>query len=75
VLGDGVARDDLEAYKWFDLAAAAGVGDDRDEAVLARQALAERLTPSQVQTAKVAARQWLSTAPPSGGLALRRDDP
>jgi uncharacterized protein len=64
VLGDGVVRDEVEAYKWFDLAAAAGVGDDRDEAVLARQALAERLTPLQVQTANVAARQWLSTAPP-----------
>jgi uncharacterized protein len=64
VQGDGVVRDEVEAYKWFDLAAAAGVGDDRDKAVLARQAVAERLTPLQVQTAKVAARQWLSTAPP-----------
>jgi TPR repeat protein len=84
VLGDGVVRDEVEAYKWFDLAAAAGVGDDRDKAVLARQAVAERLTPLQVQIAKVEARHWLSTAPPPerslstphqgqppGGLALR----
>jgi TPR repeat protein len=81
VLGDGVVRDEVEAYKWFDLAAAAGVGDDRDKAVLARQAVAERLTPLQVQTAKVEARQWLSTAQPQqspraprqppGGLARR----
>jgi uncharacterized protein len=82
VLGDGVVRDEVEAYKWFDLAAAAGVGDDRDKAVLARQAVAERLTPLQVQTAKVEARQWLLTArapeqsprtprQPPGGLARR----
>jgi TPR repeat protein len=62
VLGHGVVRDEVAAYQWFDLAAAAGVGDDRDKAVLARQALAERLTPLQVQTAKVEARQWLLTA-------------
>jgi uncharacterized protein len=64
LLGHGVERDEVAAYKWFDLAAAAGVGDDRDKAVLARQALAERLTPMQVQTAIVEARQWLLTAQP-----------
>jgi uncharacterized protein len=62
LLGDGVVRDEVAAYQWFDLAAAAGVGDDRDKALLARQALAERLTPLQVQTAKFEARQWLLTA-------------
>jgi TPR repeat protein len=84
ILGHGVVRDEVAAYKWFDLAAAAEVGDDRDKAVLARQAVAERLTPLQVQTAKVEARQWLMTAQrpgqsprtphpgqPPGGLASR----
>jgi uncharacterized protein len=84
LLGHGVMRDEVEAHKWFDLAAAAGIGDERDRAVLARQALAERLTPMQVQTAIVEARQWLlTTRPPEqsprpphpgqppGGLALR----
>jgi TPR repeat protein len=64
ILGHGVVRDEVEAYKWFDLAAAAGVGDDRDKAVLARQAVAERLTPLQVESAKVEARQWLLAAQP-----------
>src|SRR3954464_237089 len=39
-LGQGVAQDEIEALKWFALAAA-GIGEDRDRALRARSRLAE----------------------------------
>jgi len=59
-LGQGVERDETEAYKWFDLAADAGIGELRSEAVRARQAIGEGLMPLQVSRAKIGARDWLS---------------
>src|SRR5262249_34570533 len=58
-LGQGVVQDEVEAYKWFDLAANAGPGEVRSKAVRARQALGEHLMPLQVHEAKVAAQEWL----------------
>jgi uncharacterized protein len=61
LLGQGVIADEIEAYKWFDLAAAAGLGELRNKAVNLRQAIGERLTPMQVSRAKTAAQDWLRT--------------
>ena len=61
LLGQGVAPDEIEAYRWFDLAAAAGLGDLRSKAVTLRQAIGERLTPMQVGRARTAAQDWLRT--------------
>jgi len=58
-LGQGVVKDEIEAYKWFDLAGDAGVGRERDNAKRARIVLSERLTPLHVWTAKVGAEDWL----------------
>ena len=44
VQGQGVERDYMEAVKWFDLAAAQGIED----ATVAREAVAEFLTPEQL---------------------------
>jgi uncharacterized protein len=85
-LGQGVVQDEVEAYKWFDLAANAGPGDVRSKAVRARQAIGERLMPLQVQEAKVATQDWLrahrpaTPAPempqrPASGTALLRHEP
>ena len=60
-LGQGVERDDIEAYKWFDLAADAGIGEVRNRAVRARQATSERLMPLQVSQARIRAQDWLRT--------------
>jgi uncharacterized protein len=58
-LGQGVEQDDVEAYKWLDLAADMGIGDVRSKAVGARQAIGERLMPLQVWQAKTGAHEWL----------------
>jgi hypothetical protein len=61
LLGQGVIADEIEAYKWFDLAAAAGLGELRDNATDLQRAIGERLTPMQVSRAKTAAQDWLRT--------------
>jgi TPR repeat protein len=58
-LGQGVERDDVEAYKWLDLAADTGIGDVHDKAARARQTIGERLMPLQVKHAKADAQEWL----------------
>ena len=60
-LGQGVARDEIEAFKWFELAAKEGIGSLRDSAAIARINLAARLTPVQVQMASVRAQTWIKT--------------
>ena len=59
--GSGVPQDDVEAYKWFDLAASAGLGTERDEAMQALITLRERMTPLQVERATASAEVWLRT--------------
>ena len=56
--GRGVTQDEIQAYKWFTLAQAAA-GEERDSALGALTALAERLTPVQVGMAVTAANNWL----------------
>jgi len=58
-LGQGVARDEIEAFKWFELAAKEGIGGLRDSAAIARINLAARLTPVQVQMASLRAQSWI----------------
>jgi len=58
-LGRDVSKDDIEAYKWFDLAASAALGSERDSANRALLELRERMTPVQVERAKRSADMWL----------------
>jgi TPR repeat protein len=77
-LGQGVEQDEIEAYKWFDLAADAGIGEIRSRAVRARQAIGEGLMPLQVSKAKIGAREWLrvhGSASASLETLLRRNRP
>jgi TPR repeat protein len=55
---DGTPPNEVEAFKWFDLAAGFAADHVHDNAVRARMALAERLTPLQIWAAKVEAQRW-----------------
>jgi TPR repeat protein len=57
-LGRGVVQDEIEAFKWLDLAADTGVGEERDKALRARTQLAERLTPVEVSWAEGRVEDW-----------------
>jgi TPR repeat protein len=57
-LGQGVAQDEIEAFKWLELAADTGVGEDRDKALRARSRLAKRLTPVEVSWAASRVEDW-----------------
>jgi uncharacterized protein len=71
-LGHGVAPDEIEAFKWFELAADIGVGHDRDKALRARTGLAERLTPLEVAWAVARVQDWSRAHLPVSVLALAR---
>jgi len=53
----GVAIDLIEAHKWFNLAAVAGLHAAQD----ARADIAEDMTAREIATAQAAARAWLAT--------------
>jgi uncharacterized protein len=53
--GRGVPRDDVQAYMWFELSAAAL---DDQSAVSNRDAAARRMTPEQIAEAQKLARTW-----------------
>ena len=69
--GSGVRQDDIEAYKWFDLAASAGPGPERDAATRALMTLRERMTPMQVAWADLLGRVLV---PHTNRGGVRRDD-
>jgi uncharacterized protein len=59
-MGQGVTRDLIQAYMWFDLAAAKG---DRLKAEL-RDDFAKALTQEQIAEAQKLSREWKPTAQP-----------
>ena len=52
--GQGVPRDYVQAYMWFDLSAAQGM----PSAIRNRQVAAEKMTPVQIAEAQKLAREW-----------------
>jgi TPR repeat protein len=60
-LGQGVPKDFVRVHMWFNLAAAQG---DKG-AVLARDAIAQGMTPAQIAEAQKLAREWKPTKQPS----------
>ncbi len=57
--GKGVPQDYVQAYMWFNLAASKyPPGEDRDQAVKNRDAVAEKMTPAQISEAQKLAREW-----------------
>jgi hypothetical protein len=57
--GAGVPQDFVEAYKWYNLAAARFVHPQGvDRAVQARDAVAGQMTPEQIAEAQRLTREW-----------------
>jgi TPR repeat protein len=58
--GLGVPQDYAQAHMWFNLAAShASNASDRDMAAQSRDALAAKMTPSQIAEAQRMAREWV----------------
>ena len=56
--GRGAPQDDETAHVWLNLAASRSTGEQRDEYVEARDAVAERMTREQLAEAQRRAREW-----------------
>ena len=56
--GDGVPKDDVQAYMWFNLAAARFTEPEREVAAAARDEVADVMTADQVAEAQRLAREW-----------------
>ena len=56
--GQGVPQDHETAHVWLNLAASRSTGEQRDEYVEARDAVAERMTREQLAEAQRRAREW-----------------
>ncbi len=61
--GRGVPQDDETAHMWLNLAASRSTGEQREAAVKARDAVAERLTPEDRSQAQRRAREWAAAHP------------
>ena len=57
-LGQGVPRDNVQAYMWFDLSARYLEGVERDRMVQIRDVIASDMTPAQLGEAQRLAREW-----------------
>ncbi len=57
-LGQGVPRDNIQAYMWFDLSARYSEGVERDHMGHNRDVIASYLTPAQLAEAQKLAREW-----------------
>jgi hypothetical protein len=57
-LGQGVPRDNVQAYMWFDLSARYLEGVERDRMVQIRDVIASKMTPAQVAEAERLAWDW-----------------
>jgi uncharacterized protein len=61
--GIGVAQSEVEAYKWYDLAASlAKYADVKDDVIRRRDELARAMAPSQIDEAKKLSAEWKTRA-------------
>ena len=60
--GRGVPQDDETAHVWFNIAASRSTGEQRNQYVEARDAIAERTTRNQLATAQRRAREWIEAS-------------
>ena len=61
--GRSVPQDDVEAYKWLNLATTYAVGSIREELAKTRDTVAERLTPEQRTEGQRRSREWFAAHP------------
>jgi len=60
--GEGVPKDDVLAYMWYNLAAAQG----KQLAARLKDSIEERMTREQIDEAQRLSREWLEAHPPGG---------
>ena len=58
-MGQGVGRDQAEAYFWLGVAAESWSGEQHEQAAKARDALGVRLTPEQLAAAQLRVKKWM----------------
>jgi len=56
--GQGVPQDYVQAHMWMDLAASGFTVDDQNKYSSARDAVAAKMTPQQIDEAQRLAREW-----------------
>ena len=56
--GGGIPQDNMEAHKWYDLAASRATGDRQKEYAEARDALAQQMASAQIAEAQQRAANW-----------------
>jgi TPR repeat protein len=62
--GRGVLQDNETAHMWFNLAASRDTGSTRDDAVINRDSVAERMSRDQIADAQRRALEWHDAHPP-----------
>ena len=65
--GQGVPKDAVSAYMWFNLAAAQLTGEDQKTVATWRESLALEMTQQQIAEAQKLAREWLAAFEKRGG--------
>jgi TPR repeat protein len=61
--GRGVPQDNVQAHMWYNLVAARNTGWRREQAVEARDLIADELTPDDLNEAQRLAREWDAAHP------------
>ena len=61
--GKGVPKDDVEAFKWLNLAATYAPASEQKQYAEARDAVSKRLTPQQRAEGQRRSREWFAAHP------------
>jgi TPR repeat protein len=61
-MGQGVPHNDVEAYYWFDLAAAVK-GPDQEKYAANRQSMGARITADELEVVQERVAQWIAAHP------------
>jgi TPR repeat protein len=69
--GTGLPKDEVQAYKWFFIAAARGDAEHKSKANVALKGMQNRLTTEQTAAAKKEATTWLNSRTPAYPGQLR----
>ena len=62
-MGQGISQEDVQAHRWFNLAASRATGEQRGDAVENRDIVAGRMDPTQIGEAQRLARAWDAAHP------------
>ena len=75
VVGQGVPKDAVSAYLWFNLSAASGTGETQKAAAMNRDESEQTLTPTQLESGQTLSREWFAAFEQRGEATDRRSRP